>query len=807
MLILHKILDRKKLSIIAILFATLFVYPVHSSGQESQEFDVFDVESVDLPDTTIDEDFSEDDFPVPEFTESYDFESGDINANLDPLEAEGKAKNTKENDFGKFPPTEDFGSLKESGDLSDSLPSLDSDVLNNENTEVELRSDNEMPDSSDGLNDLEIDSILGDDNLEALMNDLPLGPEENKQESNSNEPVKEAGVDELKGENTEENIQNNSNDSLSDSLRGYLNSFLGISEDVVAKNEINEETEEAKVKGEVEQGIGSNKNSQGPSDVGGENTLKPKGEVKEVGELPEERENTEIADSVEKGAKEEVYNVELDGFQDLLNDADSMVIDAKESQPELSGDISEAVNGSSKVVKLKAREKSAKEVLISNITKKNPDISEGTINKLAGDCLEIIGKIKKCEKFTCSMPSFIKGKDVKMKQQIKPLPGGGCELEVSNAKSSDNIAKCELEPESQNQFSQKIFDYFSSSGKNKFLLKESFSNQCKFPEKKVIKEVESSSISNSQPKIVHTPAFIPKPLQSPLNKTPWSEIDIKNEVISKKTEGGLSNDSVKVIRNLESKLIQEKNSNNKKVEKESFAIERGYLDFTEDLKEEDGVLRSPSNINLSIKSPKKGSGSFDIDKKMEEAYRALLSGQISASIQIYKNILSHKSGYREALFGLATAYHRNSQFEQARSIYVKILDKDPDDQKALNNFLVLVSQESPENALIELERLEQINSNFSPIQAQIGMINLKLNKPEIAEKYLLKALSLSPNNATYKYNLAVISDRLNKERQAITLYKQLLEDVRKGASIPGSVKQIKQRLNFLEDKIKIDNLR
>ena len=186
---------------------------------------------------------------------------------------------------------------------------------------------------------------------------------------------------------------------------------------------------------------------------------------------------------------------------------------------------------------------------------------------------------------------------------------------------------------------------------------------------------------------------------------------------------------------------------------------------------------------------------------MEKAYRALLSGQTSAAVVLYKNVLELDSKNMDALFGLATAYHRNFQYEQARSIYAQILSIEPDNKEVLNNFLVLVAEESPESALIELQKLERINSSFSPIPAQIAMIYLKIGQPETAERYLRRAVILSPDNITYKYNLAITSDKLHKYYQAINLYKQVLDAAKRGAIIPGSTHAIAERMDYLEGKL------
>lgn len=217
--------------------------------------------------------------------------------------------------------------------------------------------------------------------------------------------------------------------------------------------------------------------------------------------------------------------------------------------------------------------------------------------------------------------------------------------------------------------------------------------------------------------------------------------------------------------------------------------------------EEDGVIKSQNQMNISVR---KGGKEADFEKsrvKLGKAYKALLVGQTAASISIYKDVLDKEPENMDAMFGLATAYHKNNQFEQAREIYTKILKKEPANKEALNNFLVLVAEEAPEDALIELEKLERINSDFSPIAAQIAMINLRLGKPEKSARYLRRAILLSPENISYKYNLAVVYDNMENEPQALQLYHKVIEAVRSGAVINGSVDKVVERAEYLEAKL------
>lgn len=229
-------------------------------------------------------------------------------------------------------------------------------------------------------------------------------------------------------------------------------------------------------------------------------------------------------------------------------------------------------------------------------------------------------------------------------------------------------------------------------------------------------------------------------------------------------------------------------------EKKEIAIRRGIV--SDEGKKLNGEIKSTAGIDLTVKDSSMQIETIEIH--LEKAYRALISGQIEAATNIYKIVLDQEYDNKEAMFGLATAYHKNGQHDQAKQIYSEILEAYPNHTDALNNFLVLAAKEAPEDALIELMKIEKIRPDFSPVPAQIAMIYLKLDKPEKAERFLKRAIRLSPDNVSYIYNLAIVSDNLGKNNQAKNLYKRVLQAVKNGAIVPGSINTINDRIKYLE---------
>jgi len=208
------------------------------------------------------------------------------------------------------------------------------------------------------------------------------------------------------------------------------------------------------------------------------------------------------------------------------------------------------------------------------------------------------------------------------------------------------------------------------------------------------------------------------------------------------------------------------------------------------------VDNSPPNPALGVtveKKPRK----INVDYELEKAYDSMNSGQSQAAIETYKNILANSPNNTQALFGLATLYHRARQLDKARPLYAKLLAIDPKNRDGFNNFLVLLADEAPHEALSELEKLETKNPAFSIIPAQMAVIYQKLGDMDKATEKMFRAVSLAPENLTYRYNLAIMMDRQKNYDEAEKLYKQLIEAADRGEKIPGNVENLQQRLTFI----------
>lgn len=200
------------------------------------------------------------------------------------------------------------------------------------------------------------------------------------------------------------------------------------------------------------------------------------------------------------------------------------------------------------------------------------------------------------------------------------------------------------------------------------------------------------------------------------------------------------------------------------------------------------------STGISIKVRRPG---LDTNYELNRAYTSLMGGDTDNAVSIYKDILSTEPKNQDALFGLAATYHRLGRTAEARPVYGALLKTNPNHREGLNNFLILMSEESPQDALPELQRLEERNPDFSPIPAQIAIVLDRLGYPDEAEDKLLRAIELSPDNLSYKYNLAIMLDRHGRYADASALYRMLIEEALRGGQVPASVDTMQRRLNFI----------
>lgn len=211
-----------------------------------------------------------------------------------------------------------------------------------------------------------------------------------------------------------------------------------------------------------------------------------------------------------------------------------------------------------------------------------------------------------------------------------------------------------------------------------------------------------------------------------------------------------------------------------------------------ELPEGDVKLHESQGIRIEVKQQ-----NFNENLYLEQAFAAVQAGQFEVAKSMYRQILQAQPGSVPAMFGLASLLQRDGQKTEARQLYSQILEQEPHNRETLNNFLIMVSEESPSEALQELRRLEADNPNFDPIPAQIAAIQAQQGQIGSAIDSMVRAAQLAPDNVTYKHNLAILLDQAGRKPEAIAAYQQVIEAYKQGQPIPADVSAIQERLTYL----------
>lgn len=235
------------------------------------------------------------------------------------------------------------------------------------------------------------------------------------------------------------------------------------------------------------------------------------------------------------------------------------------------------------------------------------------------------------------------------------------------------------------------------------------------------------------------------------------------------------------------------------------AAERGFTDLAPPVE----IVRDgggSADLDVAVAVPQPGSADFQItvddrgrqqQASFEAAYASLLAGNTEGALNLYLDVLKDDPGNSFALFGLASTLQRIGWLAEARATYEELLAIEPNNRGALANMMTLISQESPDQALSNLQRLYEINPGFSPIPAQMAVLFAERGNYQEAIRFLKLASDLSPENVMYVYNLAIIYDRLGDVVEARKRYEQVLAAAEvRDVSVP--LDAVRQRVSYLK---------
>ena len=190
-----------------------------------------------------------------------------------------------------------------------------------------------------------------------------------------------------------------------------------------------------------------------------------------------------------------------------------------------------------------------------------------------------------------------------------------------------------------------------------------------------------------------------------------------------------------------------------------------------ELQEKDEDEKKYTPEEMSIVMVDKVKIDKDLREKEKLAYNSVLIGQYEIAIEIYKEILQKEPKNLYAKYSLAVVYQRLSQFKQAKNIYYELLKGEAENKdEIINNIIVILTEESPREAIYMLTRLTIQNPSRHYLFASMALAYEKISDYNSAIKNYTKALDLDYGNMNYCYNLGVLYDQNKEYEKALEMY-------------------------------------
>ena len=158
---------------------------------------------------------------------------------------------------------------------------------------------------------------------------------------------------------------------------------------------------------------------------------------------------------------------------------------------------------------------------------------------------------------------------------------------------------------------------------------------------------------------------------------------------------------------------------------------------------------------------------------LQRAYEAFLAGDGESAARMYRTVLGHEPGNRDARLGLAAIAARDGRREEAAGHYARILAARPADTVA-RAALIAIDERDPTAARSRLKALLGSEPRAAHLHSTLGNLYAAQSRWAEAQQSWFNAYRFDRGNADYAYNLAVSLDHLSQPRSALGLYREAL---------------------------------
>ena len=158
---------------------------------------------------------------------------------------------------------------------------------------------------------------------------------------------------------------------------------------------------------------------------------------------------------------------------------------------------------------------------------------------------------------------------------------------------------------------------------------------------------------------------------------------------------------------------------------------------------------------------------------LRRAYEAFLAGDGESAARMYRTVLGHEPGNRDARLGLAAIAVRDGRRDEAAGHYARILAARPADTVA-RAALIAIDERSPTATQSRLKALLRSEPQAAHLHFILGSLYAAQSRWPEAQQSWFNAYRFDRGNADYAYNLAVSLDHLSQPRSALGLYREAL---------------------------------
>ena len=121
-------------------------------------------------------------------------------------------------------------------------------------------------------------------------------------------------------------------------------------------------------------------------------------------------------------------------------------------------------------------------------------------------------------------------------------------------------------------------------------------------------------------------------------------------------------------------------------------------------------------------------------------------------------------------------HNRNKVWRTDEALWYDVIQKNPQNNRGLMNYAVTQMRQGRYNvAKVYLEKSQMLNPNYPYVEANLGVVEGKLNNPAAAEMHFEQALALNPNNQSALYLYALWLHEEGRSDEAIQKLNYLLK--------------------------------